>query len=560
MPSVYIDNTEYTFEGKVRALQFMIDNGLELPYFCYHPALSVPTNCRMCLVEMGTPKMNPQTKEVEKDDKGNPIILWGPKPVTACNLEFSPGMHIKTHRSSAVIEKAQKGVLEFILINHPLDCPICDQAGECPLQINTYKYGPEGSRFELEKVHKPKRVKLGKNVMFDAERCINCTRCVRFTKEISGSEELTVIERGDHNYISTAPGKTFDDPYSMNTIDICPVGALTSTDFRFKARVWEMNSSPSICTGCAKGCNTNVWVRNNQILRLTPRENLQVNQYWMCDEGRLDYVKYDFNRVSGAFIKGNPATFEQSYKEIQQILSQGNILFVGSAHASLESNFALKKLANFYNTHAIFYVPKIEQGWGDNLLRKDDRTPNTNGVKMLGFNEITLEKLQELIQSGSYATLYILEDDNTLQQLVPYLGNVNVITHSYWNIENLKPHVTLPAATHVESNSTFINIDNIAQLTQPSKRIKQMDAETLMYMAKSRIDKAGTQFDAWYEDKFVCDVLPSWLMISAIANLGYSSHKALFEHIKQEVEPLQNIQLKELKQNAVAMKSFVDWS
>lgn len=560
MPSVYIDNTEYTFEGKVRALQFMLDNGLELPYFCYHPALSIPTNCRMCLVEMGTPKMNPQTKEPEKDDKGNPIILWGPKPVTACNLDLTPGMHIKTHKSSSVIEKAQKGVLEFILINHPLDCPICDQAGECPLQINTYKYGPEGSRFELEKVHKPKRVRLGKNVMFDAERCINCTRCVRFTKEISGSEELTVIERGDHNYISTAPGKTFDDPYSMNTIDICPVGALTSTDFRFKARVWEMNSSPSICTGCAKGCNINVWVRNNQILRLTPRENLQVNQYWMCDEGRLDYVKYDFNRVSGAYIKGSAATFEQAYKEIQQLLVQGDILFIGSAYASLESNFALKKLAQFYNAHSIFYVPNIQQGWGDNLLRKDDRTPNSNGVKLLGFIETTIEKLQQLIQNNTYKTLYILEDDNLLQKLVPYLNNIQVITHSYWNIQGFTPHITLPAATHLESNSTYINIDNIAQLTQPAKRIKQMDTETLMYMAKGRIDKAGTQFDKWYEDKFVYDVLPSWHMINAIANLGYKSHKAIFELMKQEIEPLQTLQLKELKQNSIAMKSFVDWN
>ncbi|MCS7029761.1 MAG: 2Fe-2S iron-sulfur cluster-binding protein [Bacteroidia bacterium] len=560
MPSVFIDNQEYTFEGKVKALQFMIDNGIEIPYFCYHPALSIPTNCRMCLVEMGTPKINPQTKEVEKDDKGNPIILWGPKPVTSCNLDLTPGMHIKTHKTSQVIEKAQKGVLEFILINHPLDCPICDQAGECPLQINTYKYGPEGSRFELEKVHKPKRVKLGKNVMFDAERCINCTRCVRFTNEISGSEQLTVIQRGDHNYISTAPGQTFDDPYSMNTIDLCPVGALTSTDFRFKARVWEMNASPSICTGCAKGCNINVWLRNNQILRLTPRENLQVNQYWLCDEGRLDYAKYDLNRVSGAYIQGNPTTFEQAYSHVQKLLQKGNVLFVGSPYASLESNFALKKLAQQYQVNSIFYVPKVQIGWGDHLLRKDDRTPNTNGVKLLGFIETTVEKLKEFVQSGSYFTLYILEDDHTLQALVPYLNNIQVITHSYWNSQNFKPEVILPAATHLESHGTYINIDNLAQLTQPAKRIKQMDPETLMYMAKGRIDKAGTQFDKWYQDTFVYDVLPSWRMINAIFDFGFTSHKAIFEQMKKEIEALQHIQLKELKQNAVAMKSFVDWS
>lgn len=561
MPSVFIDNQEYSFEGRVKALQFMLDNGLELPYFCYHPALSVPTNCRMCLVEMGTPKVNPQTKEIEKDAQGNPIIMWGPKPVTACNLDMSPGMRIKSHQTSAVIEKAQKGVLEFILINHPLDCPICDQAGECPLQINTFKHGPEGSRFELEKVHKPKRVKLGKNVMFDAERCINCTRCVRFTKEISGTEQLTVIERGDHNFISTAPGKSFDDPYSMNTIDICPVGALTSTDFRFKARVWEMNASPSICTSCSKGCNVNVWLRNNQVLRFTPRENTQVNQYWMCDEGRLDYVKYDFQRLDKSYLDGNAVSLEQAYAKAKELLNHGSVFFVGSAFASLESNFALQTLAKQFGNGTVHYVPHVEAGWGDELLRKDDRTPNTNGVKLLNFLETTAESIRQKVKNHEIKVLYVLEDDVLLHELSDILGIVDVIAHGYHKIDTLNEvEVALPATTQLESSGTYINIDNIAQLTQPAKRIQDMDAEMLMYMAKGRIDKAGTQFDKWYESSFVYAALPSWKLINALHDFGFSTHKAVFEQLKSACEPLQTMQLKTLKQNSVALKSFVDWS
>ncbi len=168
--------------------------------------------------------------------------------------------------------------MEFLLINHPLDCPICDQAGHCPLQIQAYKYGPEGSRFEFRKVHKPKRVELGPRVTLDAERCINCTRCTRFTSEISQSNQLTIISRGVTNYPMTPPGVTFDEPYSMNVIDICPVGALTSTDFRFKARAWECTQTPSITVVNGKGSNCEYWVRDNLVVNVSPRVNMEVNR------------------------------------------------------------------------------------------------------------------------------------------------------------------------------------------------------------------------------------------------------------------------------------------
>lgn len=248
MPQFTIDGKTYEYEGRPFLLQYCLDNNIEIPYFCYHPAMSVPTNCRMCLVEVGFPAKDRATGEPVLDEEGNQVVNWGRKPATSCNTPIAPEMIVRTHRSSPEVKKMQEGVLEYMLANHPLDCPICDQAGECPLQIWTYKYGPEGSRFEVEKVHKPKRIELGPNVVLDAERCINCTRCTRFTEEVSGSWQLTITHRGEKNHPATAPGEVFDDPYSMNTIDLCPVGALTSTDFRFKARVWEMAHTQGFAT------------------------------------------------------------------------------------------------------------------------------------------------------------------------------------------------------------------------------------------------------------------------------------------------------------------------
>ena len=212
---------------------------------------------------------------------------------------------VHTQQDSEEVAEAQADNLEIMLVNHPLDCPICDQAGQCPLQIQAYKYGPEGSRFEFEKVHKPKRVQLGPNVVLDAERCINCTRCTRFTAEVTETHQLTIINRGDKNHPMTAPGEVFDDAYSMCTADICPVGALTEDYFRFKARVWEMSKTPSISDFGGKGINVDFWVRDNQVLRITPRENLDVNEYWMPDAARLVYTTYNENRASGA-MAGRP--------------------------------------------------------------------------------------------------------------------------------------------------------------------------------------------------------------------------------------------------------------
>ena len=238
--------------------------GIEIPVFCYHPRLAPVGACRMCLVE------------IEKM----------PRLQTACTTPVGEGMVVSTQSKQAT--SAQEGVLELLLANHPLDCPICDKGGECPLQDNTFKHGPGKSRYVEEKRHKDKAFELGPHILLDKERCILCYRCVRFHQEVPGDEALAVIDRGGEGEIGTLDGHGYDSPFSGNTIDLCPVGALTSVDYRFRSRPWDLTRRPSVCSGCSMGCNTEIHARNGTILRLVPRENLGLNDIWLCDRGRFD--------------------------------------------------------------------------------------------------------------------------------------------------------------------------------------------------------------------------------------------------------------------------------
>jgi NADH-quinone oxidoreductase subunit G len=546
LSKISIDGKEFEFissgpdKEKRKLLQFALDNGVDIPYFCYHEGMSVPTNCRMCLIELGNPIIDRATGQAVLEESGEPKIGWMHKPMTSCNLDLNAGMVVKTQKTSPKIKKAQEGVLEFMLINHPLDCPICDQAGECPLQINTYKYGPEGSRFELTKVHKSKRIELGANVVLDAERCINCTRCTRFTEEISKTDQLTIISRGDKNHPAVAPGRTFNDPYSMNVIDLCPVGALTSTQFRFKARVWEMSYTPSLCTGCAKGCSVNVWVKDNQVLRQTPRENRKINDWWMCDEGRLDIDRLNNNRASGIKLKGDlPLTFEDGIQKAVDLLkgvsNKSKVLFVGSPYASLESNFALKKFVQEYNQSEVFFTGNTQQGWGDSLLKRDDRTPNRKACELSGFTEISIQELNQKIDQSEL--VYLLENEVQLNAL-SIQPNAQIIAHATLNSTNTeKCTLVLPAASHIEAAGVYINENSVAQLTRQAKEIRQMSAEMWMGMSKSRTDKGAVLKDNWKHAEHILDCLPSYILLSKIAGkLGVNtlpeSHKEIFGQLK----------------------------
>jgi NADH-quinone oxidoreductase subunit G len=377
MPKITIDNQEIEFKPGQTIIEAARQAAIDIPHFCWHPALSVSGNCRICLVE------------VEKM----------PKLVIACSTPAADGMIVHTKSEKTI--HAQNAVMEFLLINHPLDCPICDEAGECKLQDYAYKYSVGTSRYDELKNEKEKRVSLGPNVMFDAERCISCSRCIRYCEEVVKQPQLTFVQRGEHVTIETFPGQELDNPYSMNVIEICPVGALTSKDFRFRARVWDMSFTDTVCPGCARGCNTRMGVRNNEILRIEPRENIGVNDYWLCDYGRLETIKNINNkelRVNSPKLRtdSNNELLDVDWDEaVSHSLSElkkhksSEILFIASPYSTLEDNYALKKFAKeVFDSENIFYVPNIDESFGDDMLKKSDMTPNSNGLKLLGIQAL----------------------------------------------------------------------------------------------------------------------------------------------------------------------------
>ncbi len=525
MPNITVDNETLEFDGRPRLLQLCLETGVDLPHFCYHPAMSAPANCRQCLVEVGTPQINRETGKPNLDENGQPIIQFMPKLQTSCSMDASDGMVVRTHKSSELVKRAQKDNLEFLLINHPLDCPICDQAGHCPLQNQTYKHGPEGSRFEFRKVSKPKQIDLGPRVVLDGERCINCTRCIRFTDEISESHQLTIIERGVRNYPMTPPGVEFDEPYSMNVIDICPVGALTSKDSRFRARTWEMSKTASISTVNARGSNCYYWVKDNKIVEITPRTNMDVNEYWLADEDRLDYRIFNDNRPLGPTISGADVNWDAAYKAVADCLkgAKGDrVQFLGSAFATVEDNYLLSKLATAVGASTPMYLTHTEAGRGDTWLRTDDRTPNSQGCERLGFQPANRSALRSLIQSGGLDVLYVLEDDPVASGLCSAedLAGVKVVLHYYNSTNQTLPaaDVAIPAATAVETVGTLVNDQGHAQRLRPAKSIAGVNRTLSMEIGKCRADRHGTPFDKWYDESNLINCQPGWVSIPRIAS------------------------------------------
>ncbi len=557
MPEVFIDGKRYEYEGSHKALQFMLDNNIEVPFFCYHPAMSIPANCRQCLVKAGTPVFNREKKEFETDENGNRVIRYFPKLQTSCSMDLSDGMVIHTQNTSDEVVRAHKDNLEFILINHPLDCPICDQAGECPLQIQTYKYGPEGSRFEFKKVHKPKRVQLGPRVTLDAERCINCTRCVRFCNEISKSDQLTIISRGDKNYPAAAPGHPFDDPYSLNTVDICPVGALTSSDFRFRARVWEMNQTPSVDMTNGKGTNVDLWTRDNLVLRITPRYNPEVNDYWMPDAGRDAYRLFNENRISRPEIKldGTNNT-KSSWNNVLMTLAEelqkrkgSEVLFLGSTYASVEDNFVVNKFLQSFGVEKSYFIPHIIEGAGDDFLLDDDQAPNTTGVRLLGFNETSDDDLRKLLASDKISMVVSLSDDIIGRtDLTPAdFSSTYLVSFATNNTETTKAaDLVVPITCAAEHAASYVNVSGRIQRTFPAKETLYTHRTINPEMAMGRLDRFGTKFDNWVSDKNRVECVQAWEFIGHLAeqfdkDFTYQSTREIMHEIALTIAPFNGV-------------------
>jgi len=334
--TVNIDGQEIAVPKGTNVIEAARKLAIDIPHYCYHEKLSVAGNCRMCLIEMGMPAVDPATKAPIIDEAtGKQKVNWIPKPIIGCGTNVSPGMHIRT--TTPMVKDARESVMEFLLINHPLDCPICDQAGECKLQEQATGYGRGYSRYIEPKNVKPKRTVLGPRVTLDDERCILCSRCIRFSREIAKDDVLGFTERGSYSTLTCFPGRELANNYSLNTVDICPVGALTSTDFRFKMRVWFLKQTNSICTESSVGANTVVWSREGTIYRITPRQNDAVNDTWMTDSGRMLYKQVQAEtRLKTPSVRGVETTADTALEAAAELLrnaERGTVAIVGISHA-----------------------------------------------------------------------------------------------------------------------------------------------------------------------------------------------------------------------------------
>ena len=438
-----------------------------IPHYCYHPKLSVVGNCRMCLFEMGTPKMGPDRQPVLGKD-GKPEIAWMPRPQIGCATGITPGMGIRT--DSALVKDCRNGVMEFLLINHPLDCPICDQAGECKLQEYSVEYGTGGSRFVENKVKKPKNVDLGERIVLDDERCILCSRCVRFSSELTKDNVLGFVNRGSQSTLTAYPGKSFDNDYSLNTVDICPVGALTSKDFRFQMRVWFLKETKSLCTSCGTGCNITIGSREGKAYRLTPRENEAVNSHWMCDHGRLNFhYLEDKSRLQQPLLRAAGELFPGTWVDALTRAAEGlkkvkpqEIAVVASARMTNEELFVLKRMLEELGVTQVDTVNRT--GQADKFLRNADGNPNTRGAELLGISQggRKLGSWTGEIATGKIKALLVLGGEDVVKAGIPEsaLAKLEILIASgiLPNATTQAAHVVLPGAGFAEKSGSMVNV------------------------------------------------------------------------------------------------------
>ncbi len=495
-----IDGREVEVAKGTNVLEAARKLGDEISYFCYHPGLSIAASCRQCLVEIGgNPKLQP-----------------------SCQMTATEGMKVSSNNERVLL--ARKQMLEFTLVNHPVDCPICDKAGECLLQKHYFDWDAGPSRVSMDKVQKPKRVDLGPTIVLDAERCILCSRCIRTCDEVAGVHQLEFVNRGDHSELVTAPGQQLDNPYSVNTVDVCPVGALTQKDFRFSMRVWELYTTPSVCNGCSTGCNVEVHHAEGKIQRLVPRHNPDVNKYWMCDEGRTTYKGVHTNRLVTATIDGLPAAPDKAIAaaaaRLQPLLDadRGSVGVVFSATQCNEDNWVLGRLAHDFLGLTRAYIaarPAVPER-ADNILRDADVNPNLKGARAVAgafgqSGQGDLVALAADLKSGKLRGLIVLGDVVLADDVIAAARNLGalVVVTPHGSALEQAAHVALPAADWAEVHGTITNRDG---------RVQRM---------RQAFEPGGTSLPAWE--------LLARLARKLGATLEYPYPRAIFKEMVDKV-------------------------
>lgn len=466
MPKCTINGVEIEVAQGKTIIEAMTENAQRIAHYCWHPGLSIAGVCRLCLVEI----------------EGNPRVQ------IACNTVVTEGM--KINNTSEKVKDAVKWGLDFHLINHPLDCPICDQAGECGLQDQYMEYGKYNPEMAEKKQKKHKVVDLGPTVVLDSERCILCSRCVRFTDEVSKTNELGIFNRGDHAEIGTHDGKKLDNKYSLNTVDICPVGALTSKDFRFKQRVWYLKDSSTVCNGCSTGCSVKVYYNKEGVFRVKPKYNGDVNGHWMCDEGRDTYkfVNKDVRLLKGQKYGGGKwhteihagAAAKEAFLTLKDAKAD-ELAVVFTGQNSVEEYEALvSTFVNTYKTKNIFHWVNNKESFEsfDGLLIRGDKNPNTKGLLQVfeknGINN-SWKNLEEGLKAGKIKNLVVFGPENLavfpeMKSMIQLFTTAkNLIYFSSANLTDLRGYsganqITLiPMKTYIEKSGTFINFQGKAQ-------------------------------------------------------------------------------------------------
>ncbi len=467
--NVQVDNTWIQVPAGTRMIEVCKMAEKEVPHYCYHTKLSSPGNCRMCLVQMGMPNRPAPGESPSYEDDGYQQISWMPRPVIACANTVAENMGIRT--TGELVEECRNGVMEFLLINHPLDCPICDQAGECGLQEFSVEHGRGSSRFEEMKVKKPKNVDIGPRIRLDDERCIMCSRCIRFMDEVADDPVLGFIDRGTHTKLTVHPGRRLDSNYSLNTADICPVGALTSNDFRFQMRVWFLKETKSIDVNCGTGCNTVIWTRGNEIFRVTPRENNEVNSSWMPDSHRLNlhYLRAE-TRLGDPFVRTGskhevsdwPSAISKAAEGLNSFKGE-EVAVIGSGRMTNEELYLLRRLSDTLETDLLSLVPRL--GESDGKLICADRNPNTSGAKLIWASKNPYSKLETIRQGvaeGKIKALIVFYEDllGDAHFEADDLANLDflVSNHILTNGTAKASHVVLPGAGFAEKRGSLVNI------------------------------------------------------------------------------------------------------
>ena len=529
MPSFELDGKTVEFEPGEKILSAAMRAGIQIPHYCYHPGMSVVATCRMCMVDV--------------IDMGNGRPA--PKLQTSCSMDAVEGMKVETMNEK--VKDAKELVMEYLLINHPLDCPICDQSGECVLQDYSFEFGSGKSEMEYSKRVYGWR-DIGTFVALERNRCIHCTRCDRFTREITGTNEFGMFNRGHELTVDTYSDRPMTNQFQGNMADICPVGAITEKEFRFKRRVWKLKKTPSICVGCSTGCNVTIEYDKNEVFRLKPRDNPDVNKWWMCDQGRLTYKDLNIreNRIAhplGKTAEGfQEISWENAFSAIREKISElqptsNEVIGLVDTHASNEELYLFKKLLKegFDSDQLFFPDLEWEQPVSDffiNSLITSDKSPNRAGARMLGLKGAkSSEEVTSKIPTGTKVLLVFgkpFEDENLLSQAgnIPLVINI-AAWQSGWSET---ADVTLPGRLHSEKDATYTN-------------------------KAGRVQRVNTAIRAFHKTR------PDWMVLCGLMELldvdnKADSAEAVFQEMSENEKAFQGLQWESIGSDGINAAQF----